>query len=414
MAAFFPIFFKDFWSAGVDATVTTARLGGANSIASIAVALLAPILGAIADSGRKKKAFLTVFAYLGALMTCLLYTISQANWQAAAALYVLAFVGFAAGNIFYDALLNSVASEHKLDIVSSLGYALGYLGGGLLFAFNVWVTLNPAMFGFASQADAVRFSFLTVGVWWGMFTIPLILFVKEPISEAKVSGFAMVKAGFSQLRGTFRELRHLKTIFLFLLAYWLYIDGVDTVIVMAVNYGKSIGFGTEDLITALLITQFIGFPAAIGFGYLARNIRPKRAILIAIGVYLFVTIWGAFMENVSEFYILAIIIGLVQGGVQALSRSFYARLIPADKSAEYFGFYNMIGKFAAVVGPALMGGVGVLLYSMGFSSDFSTRVSIAAIALLFVIGGGILWLVDEEKGKKQVRFLTGHGESRQS
>lgn len=407
MAGFFPIFFKDYWSAGVDTTVTTARLGLANSIASIAVALMAPVLGAIADRGTKKKAFLVVFAYLGALMTCLLFTVSQGNWQTAAALYILAFVGFAGGNIFYDSLLPNVATEQRLDIVSSLGYSLGYLGGGVLFALNVWATLSPERFGFASQTDAVRFSFLTVGVWWGMFTLPLILFVKEPMTAERVGGYGMVKAGLRQLGDTLREIRHLKTIVLFLAAYWLYIDGVDTVVVMAVNYGRSIGFGTEDLIVALLLVQFIGFPAAIGFGYLAKRIQPKRAILIAIGVYLFISIWGAFMENVSEFYTLAIVVGLVQGGVQALSRSLYARLIPADKSAEYFGFYNMLGKFAAVIGPALMGTVGLWFASMGYSDDVASRISIAAIALLFLAGGAVLWFVNEEKGKEEAGFLTG-------
>ncbi len=410
MAGFFPIFFKDYWSAGVDATVSTARLGLANSIASITVAALAPVLGAIADRGTKRKKFLIFFAYLGALMTSLLFTVSYGNWQTAAALYVLAFIGFAGGNIFYDSLLPSVASEQKLDTVSSLGYALGYLGGGLLFALNVWATLNPTSLGLESKSEAVQFSFLTVGVWWAMFTVPLVLFVKEPVGKETAAGFAMVKAGLQQLRGTFREIRSRKagkTIFLFLFAYWLYIDGVDTVILMAVNYGKSIGFGTEDLIVALLITQFVGFPAAIGFGYLARRIRPKRAILIAISVYLFVSIRGAFMKEANEFYMLAVVVGLVQGGVQALSRSFYARLIPPDKSAEYFGFYNMIGKFAAVIGPVMMGTVGLLFYSMGYSSDFSSRISIAAIALLFLAGGTLLWLVNEERGKEEVRFLVG-------
>lgn len=409
MAGFFPIFFRDYWNAGVDATVSTARLGFANSLASVIVALMAPLLGAIADRGTKRKKFLITFAYTGAVTTCLLYAVAEGNWPYAAALYMLAFIGFAGGNIFYDSLLTSVSSENTLDLVSSLGYSLGYLGGGLLFALNVWVTLNPSSFGFTTQADAVQFSFLTVGVWWGMFTLPLILFVKEPPPAEPVAGFAMIKAGVHQLRNTLREIRHLKTIALFLAAYWLYIDGVDTVVVMAVNYGKSIGFGTEDLIVALLIVQFIGFPAALGFGYLARRIQPKKVILIAIGIYLFISIWGAFMTEVSEFYTLAVIVGLVQGGVQALSRSLYARLIPADKSAEYFGFYNMLGKFAAVIGPSLMGGVGLFVASLGYSEDFASRVSIAAIAVLFLSGGILLWFVNEKKGREEARFLAAKG-----
>jgi UMF1 family MFS transporter len=217
---------------------------------------------------------------------------------------------------------------------------------------------------------------------------------------------SMVKAGFAQLKQTFQEVRHLRTIFLFLLAYWLYIDGVDTIIRMAVDYGKSIGFETNDLIVALLITQFVGFPSAIGFGYLGGKISAKRAILLGITVYLFVSIWGAFMQSKNEFYILAIIVGLVQGGVQALSRSFYTRIIPIDKSAEYFGFYNMLGKFAAVIGPVLMGGVGLLVKSMGYSSDTASRLSLASVAILFIAGGTLFMFVNEDRGREEVKYLT--------
>lgn len=407
MSGFFPIFFKDYWNAGVDVTVSTARLGFANSIAGITIALMAPILGAIADRGSRKKKFLLFFAYLGSVMTCSVHLVSQGNWQLAAALYVFSLIGFSGANIFYDSLLPSVASEKKIDLVSSLGYAMGYLGGGILFALNVWMTLSPEAFGLADQTEAVRFSFLSVGLWWGVFTIPLIVLVKEPASEGAPTGFEMVKAGLRQLKQTVHELRHLKTIFLFLLAYWLYIDGVDTVILMAIDYGKSIGFTTEHLITALLIVQFVAFPAAIGFGYLSRRIEPKRAILLAIAVYLFVSIWAAFMDEHREFYILAVVVGLVIGGVQALSRSLYARMIPSDKSAEYFGFYNMVGKFAAIIGPSLMGGVGLWMRSMGHSSDFASRAGIAAVALLFLAGGTLLSFVNEEKGKREAQYLTG-------
>jgi UMF1 family MFS transporter len=207
----------------------------------------------------------------------------------------------------------------------------------------------------------------------------------------------MVKAGFEQLKETFQEIRQLKTVFLFLLAYWLYIDGVDTIIRMAVDYGISIGFESNDLILALLITQFVGFPSAIGFGYLGGMIGTKRAIFLAMAVYLFITVWGAFMQSKTEFYILAILIGLVQGGIQALSRSFYAKIIPVDRSAEFFGFYNMLGKFAVVIGPVLMGGVGLLIRSMGHTSDFASRASIASVSILFIAGGTLFFFVKEER-----------------
>ena len=406
MAGFFPIFFKQFWSVGTDTTVSTARLGLANSIASITVALSAPILGAIADKGTSKKKFLLFFAYMGVVMTASLYMVSKGNWPMAVVLYVLASVGFSGGNIFYDALITIVASERKLDFVSALGFSLGYLGGGALFAVNVWMTLSPETFGLENAREAVRFSFLSVSIWWGVFSIPLLLFVQEPTHGEGKSGVNMVKAGFTQLRETFQEVRHLKTIFLFLVAYWLYIDGVDTIVRMAVDYGISIGFKSNDLIVALLIVQFVGFPAAIGFGYLGGMIGAKRAIFIAIAVYLFVSIWGAFMQSKNEFYILAITIGLVQGGIQALSRSFFARIIPIERSAEYFGFYNMLGKFAAVIGPVLMGGVGLFVRSMGYSGGIASRVGITSISLLFIAGGTVFYFVDEERGREEARYLS--------
>ncbi len=397
MAGFFPIFFKQFWSAGVDTTVSTARLGLANSIAGITVALSAPILGAIADKGTSKKKFLLFFAYMGIVMTSALYMVSRGNWPMAIMLYVFATIGFSGGNIFYDALITGVASKKKIDFVSALGFSFGYLGGGLLFAVNVWMTLRPDTFGFADAGEAVKFSFLSVGVWWAVFSVPLFLFVKEPMNGAPESGVNMIRAGLTQLKETFQEVRQLKPIVLFLAAYWLYMDGVDTIVRMAVDYGISIGFKSNDLIVALLITQFVGFPSAIGFGYLGGKIGAKPAILIAIAVYLFVSIWGAFIETKNEFYILAIIIGLVQGGIQALSRSYYAKIIPIDKSAEYFGFYNMLGKFATVIGPVLMGGVGLLVRSMGYSSNIASRASIASISLFFIAGGTLFYFVDNER-----------------
>ncbi|MEK6527823.1 MAG: MFS transporter, partial [Nitrospirota bacterium] len=405
IAGFFPVFFKQFWSTGVDTTVSTARLGLANSIAGITVALMAPILGAIADKGSSKKKFLLFFAYMGMVMTSSLYMVSRGNWPAAIILYVLATIGFSGGNIFYDALITGVASEKKMDFVSALGFSMGYLGGGILFAVNIWMTLSPEFFGFADSAAAVKFSFCTVGIWWAVFSVPLLLFVKEPKKKEIKSTVNVVKAGIKQFRETFKEIRHLKTIFLFLAAYWLYIDGVDTIVHMAVDYGMSIGFKAEDLIVALLITQFVGFPSAIGFGYLGGRIGAKRAIFIAIAVYLFVSIWGAFMQSKNEFYILAVIIGLVQGGIQALSRSFYAKIIPVDKSAEYFGFYNMLGKFAAVLGPALMAGAGLFVKSMGYSSNTASRVGIASVSLFFIAGGILLFFVNMEKGKEEAEYL---------
>jgi UMF1 family MFS transporter len=407
MASFFPIFFKEYWTVGADPVVSTAKLGLANAAAGILVALMAPVLGAIADRGEAKKKFLLSFAALGILATSCLYLVPRGSWQVAAACYVFAMMGFAGSIIFYDSLLTSVAAEARRDFVSSLGFSLGYLGGGVLFALNVWMTLSPAAFGLPDSGEGVKLSFLSVGLWWAAFSLPLIFLVRERAGTVKKARRVVIREGIGQLRDTVREIRHMKTIFLFLAAYWLYIDGVDTIIVMALDYGLSIGFKSEDLIVALLITQFIGFPSALFFGYLGERIGAKQAILIGIGVYLFITIYGAFIDDKREFFILACMIGLVQGGVQALSRSLYSRIIPADKSAEFFGFYNMLSRFATVAGPVLIGTTGIAARSMGYEGSTASRIGIVSVAILFLAGGFILRFVDEDKGKEELRYLSG-------
>ncbi|MBN2062742.1 MAG: MFS transporter [Deltaproteobacteria bacterium] len=397
MAGMFPVFFKEFWCAGIDQTLSTARLGVANSVGGVLVAVMAPLLGAIADKGESRKKFLMFFMVVGVLATSGMYMISKGSWLIAAVYYVLGVIGFSGGNIFYDSLIKVVASEKKVDFVSSLGFSLGYLGGGLLLALNVWMTLSPSVFGFSDTGEAVRFSFLSVGLWWAVFSVPAFLFIHESEGDRTVSWRDATLRGVRQLGQTIQHARHLRGVFLFLVAYWLYIDGVDTIIRMAVAYGISIGFSSKDLISALLLVQFVGFPAALGFGWLAGRIGTKNSILTAVAIYLIISIWGAFMENRMEFYILAIIIGLVQGGVQALSRSFYARMIPVERTAEFFGFYNMLGKFAVVLGPVLMGGVGLFVRTIGYSSDVSSRISLASISALFLIGGILLYFVKEEK-----------------
>ncbi len=397
MAGFFPVFFKQYWSTGVEVTTSTFRLGMANSIASLIVAALAPVLGAIADRGGAKTKFLLFFAAMGIIMTGGMFFVAKGAWQVAVLLYVLGIIGFSGGNVFYDSLIVDVSPRDRTDMVSSLGFSLGYLGGGLLFAINIFMTLKPASFGLADAGEAVRISFLNVAVWWAVFSIPIMIFVKEPTTVHRKSGWAMVGAGFRQLRKTFGEIRKLRLVFLFLIGYWLYIDGVDTVIRMAVDYGMSLGFEANSLIVALMITQFVGFPAAIAFGKLGEKLGTKAAILLGIAVYVGVTIWAMFMEKTAEFYALAVVVGLVQGGVQSLSRSFYARIIPANKAAEFFGFYNMLGKFATVIGPFLVGWVGVL--------TGNPRIAIFSIIILFIGGGVILYMVDEREGARMARAL---------
>ena len=391
MAGFFPIFFKQYWSAGVNGTENTFHLGLGNALASLSIVLIAPLLGAIADRGGLRVRFLSLFAATGMVATAALYGVGQGEWLMALVLFVTATIGFMGANVFYDALLMTVAKKTQWDFVSALGYALGYLGGGLLFAVNVAMSLSPESFGLANAAEAVRLSFVSVAVWWALFSLPLLLWVKEAPPTQAISGWAIARAGYAQLLGTFHHLRRLRPALIFLLAYWFYIDGVDTVVRMAVDYGLSIGLQQENLITALLITQFVGLPATLLFGFLANKLGAeglgaKRGIFLALGVYVLAVIGAFFMDNSAEFYALAVIIGLVQGGVQALSRSLYARMIPADKSAEFFGFYNMLGKFAAVLGPLL---IGVVSLASG-----SHRWGMLSLLVLFLIGGWLLSRVD--------------------
>ena len=393
MAVFFPIFFSEYWSSGVTENVNTSRIGNANSLAGLVIVFLAPVLGAIADRGSSRKKFLLFFAFIGIVMTSGLYLVSQGHWKPAFLLYVAALIGFSGSNIFYDSLITNVASEKKLNIVSSLGFSLGYLGGGLLFLINVLMVLKPQTFGFADRSQAVRFSFLTVGIWWAVFTIPLILFVKEERKETTVSGFSVIAGGLRQFFDTFKNIRKNRTIFIFLLAYWFYIDGVDSVIRMGVDYGKALHLQTNDLILAVLIIQFIGFPAAIAYGYLGNRIGAKRGIFLAIAIYIGITIFGSFIKNEFHFYILAVAIGLIQGGIQALSRSYYAKIIPIDKSAEYFGFYNMMGKFAVILGPVLVGYVSLFVANKSGDAMLGTRVSISSLSILLIIGGILLCFV---------------------
>ena len=398
MAGFFPVFFKNYWCQGMEVTKSTAILGMANSLSGFLVAAIAPIIGAIADSGSYKKRFLIFFAYLGVLSTTALFMVQRGNWLFAAVAYTIGTVGFSGSVIFYDSILPLITNKKRIDYVSALGYAMGYLGGGILFAFNIWMILHPAFFGLKDANHAIRISFLTVAAWWGIFTLPIIFFVKEPGKEPRISPKFAFRSGLKQLTHTLHKMQHMKTIVLFLTAYWLYIDGVDTIVRMGVDYGLSIGFEYRDLLLALLITQFVSFPCAIVFGKLGERIGAKHAIFIAIGVYFFAVMWAMRMKATYEFYGLAILIGLVQGGIQAMSRSFYSRLIPHDQLAEFYGFYNMVGKFAVILGPVLIGITGIFFES--------SRMGIASIVILFITGGVLLFFVDEKKGAEQTKYLS--------
>lgn len=376
----------EYWSDGVDSTVTTFRLGMANGFASLIVALSVPVIGALADQLGNRKGLLVVLAALGIVMTGSLFFVAQGQWPVAVACYILAVVGFAGSNSVYDALLVDVSPSSHFDRISALGYALGYLGGALLFTVNVIMVSKPAAFGLASEVEAIRLAFLMVSVWWAVFSLPLLLWVRERHQTDVVQPMSQL---LQSLKRTLRGIRGHRNLGLFLIAYWLYIDGVYTIIKMAVDYGLSQGLSMQDLIRAILITNFVGFPAAIVFGRIALRWGTKRALCAALTVYIVVTFAAVFITTATQFYLLAISIGLVQGGVQSLSRSFFARLIPAEKSAEYFGFYNMLGKFSAILGPILAGVV-----ALTFNSQ---RIGILSILILFITGFFILLKVEQEQ-----------------
>lgn len=383
LAGFFPAFFRQFWSTGAESVQTTFRLGMANAAAGLVIALCAPLLGAIADRGGRRKRMLLAFTVLGAGCTLALFFVAQGQWLAAAVLFALATLGFNGGVVFCDALLLDVARPAEYDRVSALGYSLGYLGGGLLFAVNVLMVVKPQLFGLADAAEAVRWAFVTVAAWWLVFTVPLLRHVRE--QPARGGGEGAIAAGLHELLDTARRVMREPVVLWFLVAYWLYIDGVNTVIKMAVDYGMALGLATPDLLKALLLTQFVAFPAALLFGRIGDRHGPRSGVLLGLAVYAVLTVWAYFLDSALEFYLMAATLGLVQGGVQSLSRSMYGRLVPAGKSAEYFGFYNMVGKFGTVLGPALMGAVAL--------ATGSSRASILALLVLFAGGGLLLWRV---------------------
>ncbi len=376
IAGFFPLFFKQYWSSGFSSTQSTYVLGITNSLASFSLALLLPILGAIADAGGKRKRFLGFFTLVGAGASVALCFLGPGQWEWAAALFAIGLIGFSGALPFYDALLLNVTSSRHFDRVSGLGYAMGYLGGGVLFAANVWMYLHWG-------ADGVRYSFLTVGCWWLLFSLPLFKFVPEDKCNSKMGLKATIQLGLSQLWSHILKLKRERALLLFLVGYLFYIDGVNTIIKMAVDYGLSIGLEPTDLIKALLLVQFVGFPAAVIFGFLGERFSPLLGIWICLFIYLGVTVYAYNLHTSFQFFILAAVIGLVQGGIQSLSRSYFARLVPKQESAQYFGFFNMIGKFSAILGP-------LLVAQVGYSLD-SSRAGILVLVIVFVVGGALLY-----------------------
>lgn len=392
MAAVLPFFYSSVAGANLSKTTASSYWGYTNTVAMLIVAFSAPVLGALADHWGMKKKFLAGFAILGIISTAFLVSVSRGDWLLASFLYILGMLGFSGGNNFYDSLLPHVAGDGEIDRISSYGYATGYLGGGLLLILNLAMILKPSIFGIPDAEWGARYSFLTVALWWALFSIPILKNVPEPpvVPIVGESSHPM-RASFQRLSLTFHNLRQYREAFKFLVAFWLYNDGIGTIISMAVIFGAEINIAQEHLIGAILAVQFVGIPFSLLFGNLAGKIGTKRAIFLGLAIYTGISIGGYFIQNALHFWILAILVGFVQGGTQALSRSLFGTLIPKSRSGEFFSFYDVSSKFAGIIGPSVFGFVGQM--------TGSSRLSIVALVVFFIGGGLILFQVKEKEGR---------------
>ncbi len=392
MAAVLPVFYSSVAGANLSKTTASSYWGYTNTVAMLVVAFSAPILGALADHRGIKKRFLALFAGMGIVSTSLLVFVGRGDWFLASLLYIIGMVGFSGGNNFYDSLLPHVAGEKDIDRISSLGYAMGYLGGGILLAFNVAMILKPHWFGIADAEWGTRYSFLTVGVWWAAFSIPILKNVPEPpVVPIPGESSSPLRASLQRLSLTFHNIRQYREAFKFLIAFWLFNDGIGTIISMAVIFGAEINIPQAHLIGSILAVQFIGIPFSILFGRLAGWMGTKQAIFLGLAVYTGISIGGYFIQTALHFWILAVLVGFVQGGTQALSRSLFGTMIPKSRSAEFFSFYDVSSKFAGVIGPFVFGLVGQL--------TGSSRLSVVALVVFFIGGGMILFTVNEKEGR---------------
>ena len=398
VTAVFPIYFASVAAADLEPATASFRFALTTTLALAGVAVVAPILGALADFAGIKKKMLAGSIALGVAATGCMYFIERGDWLPAAVLFAVANVGVAASLVFSDSLLPHIAGPDEMDRVSTAGYALGYLGSGMLLLVNLAWIQRPDLFGLSGAEIASRLSFVSVAVWWLGFSIPILRTVPEParaLEADEQAGANALRMSVVRLGETLRELRTYRQAFLMLLAFLVYNDGIGTMIRMATLFGTEIGLGQTDLITAIVLVQFIGVPFAFLFGQIAGRIGAKRAIFLSLAVYVAISVLAYGMTTASEFYFLAILVGMVQGGSQALSRSLFASMVPRHKSSEFFGFFGVFEKFAGIVGPAVFAGT---IWATG-----SSRGAIVSIIAFFVIGGLLLARVDVDEGQRAAR-----------
>ncbi len=399
MAGVFPLFYRSMaTTAGLGEADATAAWAYTTSLALLIVAVIGPVLGSYCDQVSSKKRFLAFFAGLGICASALFVILGDDDYLLGSVLFIAGNIGFAAGNIFYESLLPHVARPGDVDRVSTRGYAMGYVGGGILLVINLLWIERPGWFLLPGVGTALRLTFFSVAVWWAVFTVPLLRRVEEPLLSGGGQERPRLGDAFARLAETFREVRRYRQVLLFLAAFWLYNDGIGTIIKMAIAYGDEVGIGRSDLITALVLTQFVGIPCTFLFGRLAGVLGTKSSILAGLGVYGLMAVGGYFMQTALHFYILAVGVGLVQGGTQALSRSLYASMIPPERSAEFFGFYSTSSRFAGIFGP--------LVFALVSQIAGESRLGIVSLVIFFAVGGALLLRVDEREG---VRAAAANG-----
>ena len=387
IAAFFPIFYNQYWASNIDSILSAQYLSWTLVISNLTLLFTAPLIGAITDISKSTKKLFVSMVTISIICVALLYTLQAGSWLYALIFFGIANYFFSASNVLYDKILVQIASPDLFSKVSGYGYAWGYFGGGFLFLINAIMSLYPEMFGLASQVEAIKWSFITVSIWWSIFLIPLAITYKE--RNTHTAETKLLSTSFKNILKTFKSISQYKNAFIFLIAFFLFIDGVHTVMALASTFALNLGLDSSSVIIALLLVQFIAFPSTLMWAFIGEKYNDKLVIYISIFIYIGIIIYTLFLSNATEFYILAALVGFVQGGIQASSRGLFAKLIPYEKSGEFFGIFNTFGKAGAFIGPALVG---------AFLAIFNNvRISLLPILVLFILGLIVLYFVETDE-----------------